>query len=116
MDVDAMHQRNTNRREPLNGASSSNNDWKKTVTCYNCDKKGHIARECRLKRREQPQQSKGQSQSNKKFTPTQLRHHIAALVSENMKGQDYDQFLQEVNNYGFDYETELVKEAEEKGF
>ena len=43
--------------------SNGNNDWKKTVTCYNCDKKGHLSKECQGPRR--PRQNTGNYQGNR---------------------------------------------------
>ena len=40
-----------NNYEQRDGPRNSSIDWKQNVVCWNCQKLGHIARECRFRSR-----------------------------------------------------------------
>src|ERR1700731_264855 len=117
MDIDAV----TYQRDRQGGPSSKSNFRSKRpqpaasgstprpdVTCYNCGKKGRFAVDCRGGKKNEggkPQEPRRNSydKGKKKFTPTQLRHHIRALMTDAFEEDsgDYEKFLEEVDEKGF---------------
>ena len=75
--------------------------------CFNCGKKGHMALDCRQAKNERgkPQEPRRNpyNEGKKKFTPTQMRQHIRALLTETFDedSEEYQQFLAEVDEQGF---------------
>jgi len=87
MDVDA-----------LTGADQDGQ--KKQYRCYNCDRPGHFANECR-----QPKRNKGKLQGKKfsgkqRMTPRQLPTHVRAIIDE-MDEDEQEEFFNEAEEQGF---------------
>ena len=115
MDIDRLDVREEQRRKDQN-------------LCFNCGTPGHMSRDCRKPRQNQGgpsnQQNNGSPRNQqrpktfqgnktqgkrppnpnkKKMNPTALRHHIRALLTENL-GEETEEF------------EEFVKQVEEQGF
>jgi transposase InsO family protein len=69
-------------------SSSSEQSWKSTATCYNCQKKGHIASECRNSKQPPKGQwkQKGQRQSRASY-PSNRSRSPSASGSDNEEGR-----------------------------
>jgi Zinc knuckle len=86
MDVDAL-------------LSAGQEDRKNQYRCYNCDRPGHFANECK-----QPKKwKKGNFQQKRKpnrWTPTKLKAHVHAILEE-MDEEEQEEFYAEAEEEGF---------------
>ena len=107
MDIDAMQQ-STSRPNPRKVPQEEIERRKKAQLCYKCGRSGHFANECHTGWQFNPSTTKSKAQESKpkpkgKMTPTQMRHHIRSLISDNFEegSSEYNAFVEEVEEQGF---------------
>lgn len=74
-----------NRRSPRN-----NQRRKETRRCFNCKKVGHIARNCRQRKRDEPEKYGG---SNKRFVQDESNHAVMLMAIEENATDDAERFI-----------------------
>ena len=108
MDINVVQQR-TSRPNQRKVPQEEIERRKKAQLCFKCGRSGHFANDCCTGwQYESASTSKPKTLENKpkpknKMTPTQMRHHIRLLISDNFEegSSEYNAFIEEVKDQGF---------------
>nr|GFB88590.1 hypothetical protein [Tanacetum cinerariifolium] len=86
--------KSTGRKLTVNGNETIGFD-KSKVECYNCHKRGHIARECRAPKN----QDNKNKESSRRSVPVEITTSITLVSCDGLSGYDWSDQAEEGPNY-----------------